>query len=240
MNVASYLGKYLGVPVTFETSKVQEFNFLIEKVRRKLQAWKTKFLSPVGRLLLINNVIGTLCQHTQSVYQAPTSTLRKITSLVMGFFWSNSQGTMSTTMSPRRIGDAGSNKMETCIVNASSMNNPLKTTFLIAQLYRGKYSTHSPIDTAYYDCKEQNALRGHRPVPDLLNTSNTAWDLRKLAYLFPCNVAWNILLYQIRPTQKHHRLYLPLSLNGEYNVKSEYKWLTCNNKLDSNHKTSKV
>ena len=32
---------------------------------------------------------------------------------------------------------------------------------LIAQIYRGDYGTHSPINVAYYDCTEHNVLWGH-------------------------------------------------------------------------------
>ena len=37
--------------------------------------------------------------------------------------------------------------------------NP-KPQLLLARLYHRKYGTHSPIDTAYYDCKENNASWG--------------------------------------------------------------------------------
>ena len=58
MKIEPSFGKYLKVSMTFTMYKKCEFNFLVKKIQRKLQRWKTKLLFLPGRLLLINNVLG--------------------------------------------------------------------------------------------------------------------------------------------------------------------------------------
>lgn len=44
LKIVTSFGTYLGVAVTFEKFKACEYNFLVERVQRQLQGWKTKFL----------------------------------------------------------------------------------------------------------------------------------------------------------------------------------------------------
>jgi len=95
MKTASSFGTYLRVPATFQKSKGNDFNYLIEKVQKKLQGWKTKLLPSAGWWLLINNIVAALFQHTLLVYQVPIGILQKFKSLIMNFFWTNSYGNPS-------------------------------------------------------------------------------------------------------------------------------------------------
>ena len=49
--------KYLGLPALVGRAKKQSFVYIRERVRRKLQGWKEKFLSQAGREVLIKVVI---------------------------------------------------------------------------------------------------------------------------------------------------------------------------------------
>lgn len=46
------LGKYLGFPLKHVRSSSQDYNFIIEKVQRKLAGWKSSLLSFTGRVVL--------------------------------------------------------------------------------------------------------------------------------------------------------------------------------------------
>ena len=45
--------RYLGLPACWERSKRETYNFIIEKVRDKLQGWKLKLLSSAVREILL-------------------------------------------------------------------------------------------------------------------------------------------------------------------------------------------
>jgi hypothetical protein len=53
--VASF-SKYLGLPTISGRSKNQIFNFIIEKIWKKLKGWKERHLSFAGRSTLIKAV----------------------------------------------------------------------------------------------------------------------------------------------------------------------------------------
>ena len=49
------IGKYLGFPLRSNGRNSRDFNFIVEKVQAKLTSWKSKLLSPAGRVVLIQS-----------------------------------------------------------------------------------------------------------------------------------------------------------------------------------------
>ena len=47
------LGKYLGFPIHHRGASNQDFNFVLDKVKKKLAGWKANLLSMAGRSVLI-------------------------------------------------------------------------------------------------------------------------------------------------------------------------------------------
>ena len=47
------LGKYLGIPIKQPGSSSQDFNFILDRVQKKLVGWKANMLSLAGRSVLI-------------------------------------------------------------------------------------------------------------------------------------------------------------------------------------------
>ena len=47
------LGRYLGFPMKHRGASNQDFNFVLEKVKKKLVGWKANLLSMAGRSVLI-------------------------------------------------------------------------------------------------------------------------------------------------------------------------------------------
>ncbi|CAA0817352.1 Unknown protein, partial [Striga hermonthica] len=45
--------RYLGLPLGIGKSKKEAFDYVLHSVRAKLNSWKSKFLSPAGREVLI-------------------------------------------------------------------------------------------------------------------------------------------------------------------------------------------
>ena len=47
------LGRYLGFPMKHHGASNQDFNFVLEKVKKKLAGWKANLLSMAGRSVLM-------------------------------------------------------------------------------------------------------------------------------------------------------------------------------------------
>ena len=59
------LGKYIGFPIKHRGRSNQDFNFILDKVKKKLAGWKANLLSLAGRVVLIT---GFFFNHTSLCY----------------------------------------------------------------------------------------------------------------------------------------------------------------------------
>lgn len=79
-------GRYLGLPMVITRSKHQVLGFINERVGSKLQGWKGKLLSPVGKESLLNSVAMALPIYAMSCFKLSKklgSEIRKM----MARFW---------------------------------------------------------------------------------------------------------------------------------------------------------
>ncbi|XP_057452127.1 uncharacterized protein LOC130743933 [Lotus japonicus] len=84
--VESY-DKYLGLPTIIGKSKRQIFNFVKERVWKKLKGWKEKFLSRAGREVLIKSVAQAIPSYVMSCFLLPDGLCADINSMISNFFW---------------------------------------------------------------------------------------------------------------------------------------------------------
>ena len=54
------LGKYLGILIKKPSSSSQDFNFILDRVKKKLVGWKANMLCLVGRSVLIQASLATI------------------------------------------------------------------------------------------------------------------------------------------------------------------------------------
>jgi hypothetical protein len=64
--IASFPGKYLGLPLHTRKLRRIEMQPLVDKIRARLLRWKGKLLSKAGRLTLVNTVVGDLFSNAKS------------------------------------------------------------------------------------------------------------------------------------------------------------------------------
>ncbi|XP_074266604.1 uncharacterized protein LOC141589883 [Silene latifolia] len=81
------IGKYLGLPTDFGSSKKEIFATIYDKVRSRILSWNNNYLSSAGRLTLINSILSSLSLFSLSVFQIPVSVSSKINSLLSQFWW---------------------------------------------------------------------------------------------------------------------------------------------------------
>ena len=79
--------KYLGLPSFVGRRKKASFNFIKEKVWRKMQGWEEKLLSQAGREILIKAVVQVIPTYTMSCFKLPLGLCNDIESLIRKFWW---------------------------------------------------------------------------------------------------------------------------------------------------------
>jgi len=79
--------KYLVLPFFVGRRKKDSFNYIKEKVWRKLQDWEKKLLSQVGREILIKAVVQDIPTYTKSCFKIPLCLYNEIESLIKKFWW---------------------------------------------------------------------------------------------------------------------------------------------------------
>ena len=84
--------KYLGLPSLVGRHKKASFNYIRERVWRKIQGWKEKLLSQARREVLIKSVIQAIPTYTMSCFKLPLGLCSEIESLIRKFWWEQKRG----------------------------------------------------------------------------------------------------------------------------------------------------
>ncbi|PKI59227.1 hypothetical protein CRG98_020390 [Punica granatum] len=83
--------RYLGNPMFIKRKRKESFQFLIDKIKNRLAAWKTKALSWARRATLIRSVINSTPIYTMSLFRLPKSTLNTIDKVTRRFWWGSTK-----------------------------------------------------------------------------------------------------------------------------------------------------
>ena len=86
INKTNNLEKYLGFPFKHKGKNRNQFQSVVDKVHAKLASWKTKCLSPIGRLVLIKASITPLLNIQCNVASCLLKSMTELTSLQEIFF----------------------------------------------------------------------------------------------------------------------------------------------------------
>ncbi|PNX96792.1 ribonuclease H, partial [Trifolium pratense] len=90
MNVVNHFSKYLGMPTAMGRSKKQIFNFIREKIWKKLKGWKEKHLSFAGRGTLIKAVAQAIPTYLMSSFLIPKGVCEQLVQMICNFWWGSS------------------------------------------------------------------------------------------------------------------------------------------------------
>jgi ribonuclease HI len=78
---------YLGLPALVGKSRTTAFRSIIERVRKRLQDWKLKFLSQAGKEILLKAVIQAIPAYCMNIFLLPKNLCKEINSLMQRFWW---------------------------------------------------------------------------------------------------------------------------------------------------------
>jgi hypothetical protein len=79
--------KYLGLPLFLGKAKSTAFNDILDKVSGKIEGWRAKTLSQVGRTVLIKSVASTIPSYAMSSFLLPRSISTSLDRLFKNFWW---------------------------------------------------------------------------------------------------------------------------------------------------------
>jgi len=99
-NIASILGvqavlgtdKYLGLLSIINRSKKSTFNFIKDRIWRKIYSWSSKSLSKAGRESLIKYVLQPIPTYFMSLFTLPVALCDEIERMMNSFWWGHSGG----------------------------------------------------------------------------------------------------------------------------------------------------
>ena len=81
------LGRYLGFPIKHRGGSNQDFNFVLDKVKKKLAGWKANLLSLAGREVLIQTSSSTILAYVMQCNMLPGKVLEGINRVNRNFLW---------------------------------------------------------------------------------------------------------------------------------------------------------
>uniref|UniRef100_A0A803PL04 Reverse transcriptase domain-containing protein n=1 Tax=Cannabis sativa TaxID=3483 RepID=A0A803PL04_CANSA len=84
-------GTYLGNPLILSKNKSNDFSFLIDRLKSKLEGWRAKTLSYVGRLVAIKVVAMALPVYSLSTFTLPRTVCHRMDCMVRRFWWTGGQ-----------------------------------------------------------------------------------------------------------------------------------------------------
>ena len=84
--------KYLGLPTVVGRKKKASLNYIKERVWTKLQGWKEKLLSQVGREVLLKAVVQAIPNFAMSYFMLPVGLCNDIEMLIRKFWWGKRGG----------------------------------------------------------------------------------------------------------------------------------------------------
>ena len=81
------LGKYLGFPIIHKERRRNQFHFVVERVQAKLAGWKSKCLSPAGRLVFIKAAVSSIPKYNMQCYKLSAKVCEDVNKLTRDFLW---------------------------------------------------------------------------------------------------------------------------------------------------------
>ena len=96
VSFSSCYEKYLGLSALVGCSRTRSFQSLLDRIWKRLNGWKERFLSQAGKEVLLKAVIQAIPTYTMSIFKLPRVLCKKINSLMARFWWGHKENLSKT------------------------------------------------------------------------------------------------------------------------------------------------
>ena len=84
---ATQIGTYLGTPIFTTHRKASAYQYLIDKIQKKIEGWQVKYLSVAGHATLIQSTSASVPIHVMQTTLLPQKISRQLDKLNCKFLW---------------------------------------------------------------------------------------------------------------------------------------------------------
>jgi hypothetical protein len=88
LGLEAHGGKYLGLPLYIGRSKAKCFEYLKEKIWKRIQGWKERFLSAAGKETLIKAVAQAIPAYAMACFDLTKSLCDSLSQMICHYWWS--------------------------------------------------------------------------------------------------------------------------------------------------------
>ncbi|XP_042952189.1 uncharacterized protein LOC122289271 [Carya illinoinensis] len=101
--------KYLGLPSYVGRHKLAAFRPILDSIRNRIQNWKVKFISQVGKEVLLKSIVQAIPTYCMSIFKLPKVILKTINKLMQHFWWGSREDKVKTQWIPwKKLGQTKS------------------------------------------------------------------------------------------------------------------------------------
>ncbi|KAL9683709.1 hypothetical protein QQ045_015537 [Rhodiola kirilowii] len=180
MNSVNRIERYLGLPICFSRRKAELFSFVESRIWKKVNGWKEKLLSAVGKETLIKSVIQSIPIYDMACFKFPKGLSKRLFSLVAKFWWNDAKNKRyiawvgkEKLCRPKEEGGLAFKPFE--LVNDALLAKQIGRILscpdlLISRVYKARYFPRTDISAASLGTRPSWAWRSlHKAMPWALN-----------------------------------------------------------------------
>ena len=146
-------GRYLGLPSLIGKTKKAIFGFLKDRLWKKIEGWKKRFLSRAGKKILIKVVVQSIPTYCMSIFLLPITLCDELQKMLNSFCWGTKKDgkrsihrkTWEKLCCRKEDGGVGFRHLQSfnlALLGKHGWNLLSQPYSLVARLLKAKYYTH--------------------------------------------------------------------------------------------------
>ena len=87
----NHIGTYLGTPIFTSRRTTFSYQYLVDKIRVKIEGWQSKYLSMAGRATLIKSVVSIIPIYAMQTTLIPQKISLQLDKMSCSFLWGDTK-----------------------------------------------------------------------------------------------------------------------------------------------------
>ena len=151
----NHIGTYLGTPIFTSRRTTSSYQYLVDKIRVKIEGWQSKYLSMAGRATLIKSVVSTIPIYAMQTTLIPQKISLQLDKMSCNFLWGDTKHHRSchtvsweTVTMPKEASGLGLTSIRhrnQAILMQQAWRLYTNPDMIWARVLKAKYFPHSPM-----------------------------------------------------------------------------------------------